>query len=53
MFQIETALLKFDDMSESSDKTSVVKRYITNMGQYPKLMIIQKTVSFTGKFVNA
>lgn len=28
MFQIETALLKFDDMSESSDKTSVVKRYI-------------------------
>lgn len=25
MFQIETALLKFDDMSESSDKTSVVK----------------------------
>lgn len=26
MFQIETALLKFDNMSESSDKTSVVKR---------------------------
>ncbi|KAF8973501.1 hypothetical protein BDZ97DRAFT_1648272 [Flammula alnicola] len=25
MFQIETALLKFEDMSESSDKTSVVK----------------------------
>lgn len=28
MFQIETALLKFDDMSESSDKTSVVKRCV-------------------------
>lgn len=29
MFQIETALLKFDDLSESSsDKTSVVKRFV-------------------------
>lgn len=27
MFQIETALLKFDNLSESSDKTSVVKRW--------------------------
>ncbi|KAJ3512278.1 hypothetical protein NLJ89_g3608 [Agrocybe chaxingu] len=26
MFQIETALLRFDDISESQDKTSVVKR---------------------------
>jgi hypothetical protein len=43
MFQIETALLKFDDMSESSDKTSVVKRYISIlMTQYLKLMIQKK-----------
>lgn len=42
MFQIETALLKFDDMSESLDKTSVVKRYISVFNKYLKLMVYKK-----------
>jgi ubiquitin carboxyl-terminal hydrolase 25/28 len=38
MFQIETALLKFDGLDEkqgeSSDKTSVVKRYVGLPGPF-------------------
>jgi ubiquitin carboxyl-terminal hydrolase 25/28 len=49
MFQIETALLKFDDMSESSDKTSVVKRYISLFNVSITLMMLKKNSLFYGK----
>ncbi len=50
MFQIETALLKFDGVSDSqseTDKTSVVKRYVDSVAFYSKP--IPKCRLFYGK----
>ncbi len=47
MFQIETALLKFDNLSESSDKTSVVKRWASWLPHFPGMQTQQQFLVFS------